>query len=49
MTAREGEVTNEVARGLDLLAVFLDQQAQKLIDKASVKKCIDAPVSGGRF
>ena len=42
-------ITNEVARGLDVLANLLEKQAKELLDKASEKKCVDAPVSGGRF
>jgi hypothetical protein len=49
MTPAKAKLTNEIARGLDALATLLDQQAQKLIAKASEKKCLDAPVSGGRF
>jgi hypothetical protein len=50
MTPAKAKLANDVARGLDMLAGLLDQQAQKLIDKASEKTCLDAPaVEGGRF
>ena len=41
-------VTDDVARGLDALAALRGRQAQELIEMASEKKCLDAPVSGGR-
>jgi hypothetical protein len=38
-----------LASAADWAGDLLDEQAQKLIDKASEKKCMDAPVGGGRF
>jgi hypothetical protein len=42
-------VLTALANAADRAGDLLDQQAQKLIDKASEKKCLAAPAGGGRF